>query len=120
MSGARLRLRSRGASATSTSSTRAPTWIVKTGRTPDYVDYSFYYDECCGYGSYIFDDAGNFIDPTQFIWGRDKYEMQSHELRISSPQDQRFRFVGGLFYARNQHDIEQRLPDQQISPYRRR
>ena len=34
--------------------------------------------------------------------------MQSHELRISSPQDQRFRFVAGLFYARNQHDIEQR------------
>ena len=74
----------------------------------DYVDYSFYYDECCGYGSYILDDAGDFIDPTQYIWGRDKYKMQSHELRISSPQDQRFRFVAGLFYARNQHDIEQR------------
>jgi iron complex outermembrane recepter protein len=74
----------------------------------DYVDYSFYYDECCGYGVYVMDDAGNFIDPTQYIWGKDKYKMQSHELRISSPQDQRFRFVGGLFYARNQHDIEQR------------
>ena len=33
--------------------------------------------------------------------------MQSHELRISSPQDQRFRFVAGLFYARSQHDIVQ-------------
>jgi outer membrane receptor protein involved in Fe transport len=74
----------------------------------DYADYSFYYDECCGSGAYVMDDAGNFIDPTQYIWGKDKYKMQSHELRISSPQDQRFRFVGGLFYARNQHDIEQR------------
>jgi outer membrane receptor protein involved in Fe transport len=73
----------------------------------DYVDYSFYYDQCCGYGSYVVDDAGNFIDPTQFIIGKDKYKMQSHELRISSPQDQRFRFVAGLYYARNQHDIEQ-------------
>ncbi|HKE44914.1 MAG TPA: TonB-dependent receptor [Steroidobacteraceae bacterium] len=74
----------------------------------DYVDYSYFYDSCCGYGSYIFDNTGTPIDPTQFIVGHDRYKMQSHELRISSPPDQRFRFVAGLYYARNQHDIEQR------------
>jgi iron complex outermembrane recepter protein len=75
----------------------------------DYVDYSFFYDAPPhSYGTYYRDDAGAMIDPTQFIVGHDKYKMQSHELRISSPQDWRFHFVAGLYYARNQHDIEQR------------
>jgi len=75
----------------------------------DYVDYSFFYDSAPSYyGTYYRDDAGAMIDPTQFIVGHDKYQMQSHELRISSPPEQRFRFVAGLFYERNQHDIEQR------------
>ena len=73
----------------------------------DYVDYSFYYDQCCAYGTYIFDNAGNFIDPTQYIAGKDRYKMQSHELRVSTPQDRRVRLVAGLFYERNQHDILQ-------------
>ncbi len=38
----------------------------------DYVDYSFYYDSCCGYGSYIYDDAGALIDPTQYILAKDR------------------------------------------------
>jgi iron complex outermembrane receptor protein len=76
----------------------------------DYADYSFFYDSCCLYwnSETIFDNAGNAIDPTQYIYGRDGYRSQSHELRISSPKDRRFRFVAGLFYQRQQHDIEQR------------
>jgi outer membrane receptor protein involved in Fe transport len=76
----------------------------------DYADYSFFYDSCCSYFSsdYVFDNAGNAIDPTQYIYGRDGYRSQSHELRISSPKDWRLRFVAGLFYQRQQHDIEQR------------
>jgi len=34
-------------------------------------------------------------DPSQFINGTDGYKRQSHEFRISSPQDNRFRFVAG-------------------------
>jgi iron complex outermembrane receptor protein len=76
----------------------------------DYADYSFFYDSCCSYWSSetVFDNAGHAIDPSQYIYGRDGYRSQSHELRISSPKDRRLRFVAGLFYQRQQHDIEQR------------
>jgi outer membrane receptor protein involved in Fe transport len=70
----------------------------------DYVDYSIYYDI---YSYYVFDDAGEYIDPTQYIIGKDGYTKQSHELRISSPADRRARFVAGLFMQRQTHDIEQ-------------
>ena len=73
----------------------------------DYADYSFFYDDCCGYGSYVYDDAGEFIDPTQYIEAKDRYDKQSHELRISSSGESRFRYVAGLFYQEQTHDIEQ-------------
>lgn len=73
----------------------------------DYADYSYYYDSCCGYGSYIYDDAGDYIDPTQYIEAKDRFDKQSHELRISSNGDGRFRYVAGLFYQEQTHDIEQ-------------
>ena len=73
----------------------------------DYADYSYFYDSCCDYGEYIFDDANNYIDPTQYILSNDKYTKQSHELRISSTGEGRFRYVAGLFYQDQSHDIEQ-------------
>ena len=89
----------------------------------DYVDYSYYYDSCCSYGSYVYDDAGTLIDPTQYILARDRYDKQSHELRISSSGDGRFRYVAGLFYQEQDHDIEQRYvidnlagPDTVVDP----
>jgi outer membrane receptor protein involved in Fe transport len=74
----------------------------------DYTDYSFFYDQIYGYGAYVTDDAGNPIDPSQYILGRDHFTKQSHELRISSPADKRLRVVAGLFYERQTHFIEQR------------
>jgi iron complex outermembrane recepter protein len=73
----------------------------------DYSDYSFWYDECCGYGAYIYDDDGALIDPSQHIEGKDRYKRQTHELRISSPSENRFRFVAGVFAQRQEHDIQQ-------------
>src|SRR5436190_4621590 len=64
----------------------------------DYSDYAFWYDTIYGYGSYWYDDNGDVIDPTQYIQGADKYKKTSHELRIASDADQRFRFVAGLFW----------------------
>jgi len=81
----------------------------------DYVDYSFYYDAyydngdgtfCCG--GYIVDDAGAYVDPTQYIVAKDKYTKYSHELRITSGGDGPFRYVAGLFMQEQTHDIEQR------------
>ncbi len=77
----------------------------------DYADYSYFYDCCYSptyhVGNYIWDNSGAPIDITQFIHGKDGYKMLSQELRIISPQDKRFRYLAGLFYARQQHDILQ-------------
>ena len=72
----------------------------------DYSDYSYFYDQA-GSGAYWVDNAGNMVDPTQYIAGRDGYQKTSHEFRIATPQDKKLRFVGGLFYQRQQHYITQ-------------
>jgi iron complex outermembrane recepter protein len=72
----------------------------------DYSDYSYFYDVV--YGSVLYNDAGENIEPTQYIQGKDRYKRHSHELRLSSPTDSRLRFVTGLFFQRQQHGIEQR------------
>ena len=74
----------------------------------DYSDYSYWYDTLYGYGAYWYDDNGDLIDPSQYIQGKDRYNRYTHELRVSSDADQRFRFVGGLFMQRQEHDIQQR------------
>jgi len=73
----------------------------------DYSDYSFWYDTLFGYGKYITDNKGNLINPSQYILGLDRFQLESHELRIASPADDRLRFIAGLFYERQQHDIHQ-------------
>ena len=74
----------------------------------DYADYSYYYDSCCGYGAYVYDDTGEYIDPTQYIIAKDEYKKQSHELRISSLNDGPLQYVAGVFMQRQEHNIEQR------------
>lgn len=74
----------------------------------DYSDYAYFYDTLFGYGAYISDDAGVLINPSQYIQGKDRYTKESHEFRLSTPADGRLRAVGGLFYQRQTHNIEQR------------
>ncbi|MFC5435801.1 TonB-dependent receptor [Rhodanobacter umsongensis] len=75
----------------------------------DYSDYSFWYDQLpYSYGTYIYDNNGALINPSQYIIGKDKYAMNSHELRLASPKEDRLRVVGGLFWEKSVHDIEQR------------
>jgi iron complex outermembrane recepter protein len=74
----------------------------------DYSDYGFWYDTLLGYGAYFSDDAGNFVNPAQYIQAEDRYKKTSHELRISSPQENRWRLVAGLFLQNQFHDIQQR------------
>lgn len=73
----------------------------------DYSDYGFWYDTLLGYGKYITDKNGNYINPSQHIRGNDVYAKTSHELRLSSPKDERFRFVGGIFAEHQSHRISQ-------------
>ena len=70
----------------------------------DYTDYTVYYDN---YSAYITDNAGNPINPSQIITGRDRFSKMSHELRISSPSDKRLRLIAGAFYQRQTRVIEQ-------------
>jgi iron complex outermembrane receptor protein len=94
----------------------------------DYSDYAVLYDQyyvdyCAAdptnttycddagnalWGQGFFDNDGNVINPGQFIQGSDAYEMQTHELRIASPTENRFRFIGGLFWQDFEHKIYQR------------
>jgi iron complex outermembrane receptor protein len=73
----------------------------------DYTDYSYFYDALFGY--YIYNDDGTlYHNPSQGILSRDRFTKESHELRIASPSDNRLRFIAGLFYERQVHNIEQR------------
>lgn len=74
----------------------------------DYNEYGFWYDVLYGYGAYAIDNNYDYVNPSQYIQGVDKYGNYSNELRIASPQDQRFRFIGGLFMQKQTHDIQQR------------
>ncbi|MFT3896635.1 MAG: TonB-dependent receptor [Thermomonas sp.] len=73
----------------------------------DYSDY-YWYDKLAGYGEYFYDDDGNLVPPAQHIDAKDGYTKTSHELRITSPKENRIRFVAGLFWQQQGHDIFQR------------
>ena len=73
----------------------------------DYSDYAYFYNELGGYGAYWYDNDYNPIVPNQLIQADDSFKRQSHELRLTSPSDKRLRLVAGLFYQRQEHNIEQ-------------
>jgi outer membrane receptor protein involved in Fe transport len=76
----------------------------------DYSDYSYFYDSAytSGYFSSLhFDNNGDPIPPNARYTNNDGYSKQSHELRVSSPQDRRFRGLLGLFWQEQKHDFQQ-------------
>ena len=79
----------------------------------DYTDYAEAYDSLyassggiAGYFGFV-NNAGQTIDPRQYIIGDDHFTKVSQELRVASPQEDRFRVVAGLFYQRQTHLIQQ-------------
>lgn len=79
----------------------------KTEVNSDYSDYSYFYDALAGYGAYWYDNLGNPVDPTQYIQGVDRYKKSFAEVRVASPTDAPLRFIGGLFWQQQNHNIEQ-------------
>ncbi len=73
----------------------------------DYSDYAYFYDALAGYGTYFYDNQGNLVNPNQYIRSDDSFRRLSQELRVTSPADRPVRLVAGLFYQRQQHNIEQ-------------
>ncbi len=53
------------------------------------------------------DNNGDQISPNQYIKGIDRYKRSFGEIRVASPADARIRFIGGLFWQRQSHNIEQ-------------
>lgn len=80
----------------------------------DYSDYSYFYDQV-GYGFYWTDDHGGLANPSQYIQGKDRFKKQSHEIRVATPSDKRLRFIGGVFYQHQKHNITQRYKIDGIS-----
>ncbi|MBL8549057.1 MAG: TonB-dependent receptor [Hyphomonadaceae bacterium] len=73
------------------------------------ADYSYYtvaYDTLEGYYyTNIPDGSGGFVDPTQWFSQNEDYTKETHELRVTSPADYRFRVTAGLFYQKQtNHD----------------
>ena len=81
----------------------------------DYTDYTDAYDAYYASGGGIldysyfafFDNAGNVIDPRQWIAGGNNFKKLSQELRIASPVENRFRVIAGAFFQRQTNDILQ-------------
>ena len=84
----------------------------------DYADYTdtyeaYYiaeYGDTCGslVGCQDYtDNAGNNINPIQYIDGSYNYKKLSQELRVASPADQPFRVLVGAFYQRQTNHIVQ-------------
>lgn len=90
----------------------------------DYSDYGYFYDVLAGYGCYYVDNGGvgsicevatpggvrpgNPINPGQQVEGRDHYDRETYEFRITSPANSRIRAIAGLFYQISEHEIHQR------------
>ncbi len=81
--------------------------------TSDYTDYADAYDAYYeSYGGlrnyqYYFDNAGNPIDPRQYITGGNNFKKMSQELRVATPADKPFRVIAGAFYQHQANDILQ-------------
>jgi outer membrane receptor protein involved in Fe transport len=90
-----------------------------TSGVSDYIEYSYAYDVAyennqddtpgggVAYYYYFQNDAGETIDPTQYIIGGNNFKKMSQELRIASPADQPLRFIAGAFYQHQSNDILQ-------------
>jgi outer membrane receptor protein involved in Fe transport len=79
----------------------------------DYTDYTDAYDEI--YESkgglanyeYFYDNAGDAIDPRQYIVGSEHFKKMSQEVRLATPQDWRARAIVGAFYQVQKNHIYQ-------------
>ncbi len=75
----------------------------------DYTHYAQYLDNFYGYsygGCYHYDSLYQCTDPSQFITSDETFEKQSHELRLLSSPDKRFRWMVGAFVQRQEHDFD--------------
>jgi iron complex outermembrane recepter protein len=74
----------------------------------DYSEYSYFYNIAYTYFTSLYpNNAGEIIDPSMSFSNDDQYKKTSHEIRISSPQENRLRGLLGFFYQKQEHDFYQ-------------
>jgi outer membrane receptor protein involved in Fe transport len=73
----------------------------------DYSDYSFFYDKIYGSGNYFYDNNYTLMDPAQQVISNGAFEKWSHELRFTSPKENRVRATFGVFLQRQMHNISE-------------
>ena len=81
--------------------------------TADYYLSEAYPDGYCVY----YNDVGDCAVGTQYVDAKNEFLRQSHELRFQSSQDQRLRWIGGLFYQKQEHnfDLQYTVPDSAVA-----
>jgi len=76
----------------------------------DYTGYAEYledlYGNYYGYDCYLYAAEGGCADPSQYVDQDENWNRTSHELRLQSSQDQRLRYIVGLFYQEAEHDFD--------------
>ncbi|MDB6086552.1 MAG: TonB-dependent receptor, partial [Gammaproteobacteria bacterium] len=71
----------------------------------DYSDYSEFYDRIFASGAGWTGNNGNPIMPQELVVTRGYFEKWSHELRLTTPQDEPVKGTVGVFIQRQLHDI---------------
>jgi outer membrane receptor protein involved in Fe transport len=83
----------------------------------DYTDYSVFYDAIYGSGAFWQDKNGKpLANPSQEIIGDDNFTKESNEIRLTSPSEDRFRFIVGAFQEEQGHHIIQDYQIQGFGP----
>jgi len=76
----------------------------------DYIGYSEYLSSLGAYYGqdcyYYQNDGVSCVNPQQRMEFDENYIRQSHEFRVTTPEDNRIRAIGGLFYQQQRHDFE--------------
>jgi outer membrane receptor protein involved in Fe transport len=71
----------------------------------DYSDYSEFYDRYYGSGAFWVGSNGNPIMPQEFVYTKGAFEKWSHELRLTTPENEPVKGTVGLFIQRQLHNI---------------
>ena len=78
-----------------------------THSVADYSDYSFFYDKLYASGQWFYDNNYTIMDPSQQVRSNGAFEKWSHELRFTSPKENRLRATFGVFVQRQLHNISE-------------
>ncbi len=89
----------------------------------DYTSYTeylaFYYQEYYGYDAFCiyYQENGDCSEAPQYVDAQNDFTRQSHEVRFQGSADKRFRWIGGLFYQKQEHnfDLQYTVPDSAVS-----